>query len=165
MAPFGDENVSGFDVAMDNALGMCGVEAVGNFDGQGENSLVIQGLAGDEMFQGDAIEVLHGDERLVFVLSDVVNGADIGMVESGGGTSFAPETFQRLRVLGYVIGKKLKRNETAQFGVLSLVNHPHTAATKLFEDAITRDGLPDHGLSDRSLVIIFGRSLARILRG
>jgi len=96
------------------------------------------------MFQGDAIEILHGDERLVIVFSDVVNGADVGMVESGGRTSFSPETFQCLRVLGHVIGKELKRNETTQLGVLGFVNYAHTAAAELFDDAIARDGLADH---------------------
>ena len=36
MAAFGDEDIGGLDVAMDDALGVSGVEGVGNFDGEGE---------------------------------------------------------------------------------------------------------------------------------
>ena len=39
MIAFGDEDVGGLDVAMDNALGVGGVESVGNFDGEGEKVL------------------------------------------------------------------------------------------------------------------------------
>ena len=41
VTPLGDKEVGGLDVAMDNALGVCGVEAVGDFDGEGEDRLVI----------------------------------------------------------------------------------------------------------------------------
>ena len=33
MASLGHENVGGLDVAMNNPLGMCGIEGVGDFDG------------------------------------------------------------------------------------------------------------------------------------
>ena len=36
----------------------------------------------DQMRQSLAIQELHGDERLAALLADVVNRADVGMVES-----------------------------------------------------------------------------------
>ena len=36
VAAFGDENVGGLDVAMDDVFLMGGVEGVGNFDGEGD---------------------------------------------------------------------------------------------------------------------------------
>ena len=56
----------------------------------------------------------------------------------------AAEAFQRLRVLGHVIGQELERNETAEFGVLGLVNYAHTTAADSFDDAIARNGLANH---------------------
>jgi len=66
------------------------------------------------------------------------------MVESRGSTSFTPETFQCLRVSGYVIRQELERNETAELGVLGLVNDAHAAAAELVDDVVARNGLADH---------------------
>ena len=43
----------------------------------------------DAMLQGLAVEELHGDEGLAVGLTDIVDGADIGMIERGGRLSFA----------------------------------------------------------------------------
>jgi hypothetical protein len=95
------------------------------------------------MLQGHAIQKLHRDVGLLATLADVVDRADVGMVQSGGGTGFTSETFQRLRVSGNVIRQELERNETTQFGVLGLVNDAHAATAELFDDAVARDGLAD----------------------
>ena len=77
-------------------------------------------------------------------LPDLVDRADIGMVESGGGVRLALETGQSLGVLGDVIGKKLQGDKAVQGYVLGLVDHTHPAAAQLLDDAVVRDGLADH---------------------
>ena len=84
---------------------------------------------------------------LIFVPADVINRADVGMVEGGGGPRFAAETFQSLRIAGNVIGEELEGNETAELGVFGLVDHTHAAATQLFNNAIVRNCLADHRAS------------------
>ena len=74
-------------------------------------------------------------------LADVVDGADIGMVQSGGGFGFAAKTLQCLAVLREVVGKKLESDEAAEASVLGLVDHAHTAAAELFDDPVMRNGL------------------------
>ena len=107
----------------------------------GSNS---QWTAADQVLQGRAIHELHGDEGAAFLLADVVDRADVGMIERRGGPSFAAKTLQGLRITGHVIGKKLEGDETAQARVLGLVHHAHPAAAKLFQDAVVRDSLADH---------------------
>jgi hypothetical protein len=75
------------------------------------------------------------------VLADFVNGADIGMVESGSGTGFATETFQRLWVLRYIVGEKFKRDKATERGVLGLVDDAHASAAEFLDDAVMRDDL------------------------
>ena len=77
------------------------------------------------MLQGHPAQIFHGDKPLPLVIGDLIDGADIGMVESGGGTSFAGKTFQTLRVSCQILGKKLQRRKPAWRGVLGLVHHPH----------------------------------------
>jgi len=51
-----------------------------------------------------AFEVFHGDERLRRTFADVVNGADVGMIQGRGGFGFAAETAQSLRVFDNIVG-------------------------------------------------------------
>ena len=95
------------------------------------------------MLQCHAVQKLHRDERLLATLANVVNRANVGVVEGGGGTSFTSETFQCLRVSGNVIRQELERNETTQLRVLGLVNDAHTATAELFDDAVARNCLAD----------------------
>jgi len=52
------------------------------------------------MPQRHSIEEFHGNERSTALLVNVVDGADVGMVQRRGGASFAPEALKRLRVVG-----------------------------------------------------------------
>ena len=56
-------------------------------------------LAVDAMLQRDALQQFHGDERHAGVLVNVVNGADAGMIQRGGGLRFALESRERGFVL------------------------------------------------------------------
>ncbi len=61
---------------------MSGVERIGNVDGDGEQNLRFQRTPGDAMLQRHAVQKFHDDERLTFVLADLVDRADVGMVQS-----------------------------------------------------------------------------------
>ena len=78
------------------------------------------------------------------MLPDLVDGADIGMVESGGRPRFPLETVQGLRVLREVIGQKFQGDKAAKLYVLRLVDHAHPAAAQFLDDAVVRNGLADH---------------------
>ncbi len=162
MSALGDKDVGGLDVAVDDALRMGGVEAVGDFDGEGEQSFVFERASGDEVLEGDAVEVLHGDEGLVAMPADFVDGADVGVIEGGGGAGLAAEALEGLRVAREIVGKKLEGNETAEFGVFSFVDNTHASTAEFFDDAVVRDSLADqsrrvpHG---GSILLSWGRAV------
>ena len=93
-----------------------------------------------------ALQQFHGDEGLAFALIDFVDGADIGMVESGCGASLATKTFQGLRIVSYIFWQELQSDKSAQARVFRLIYDAHSAAAELLNNAIVRDGLADHGL-------------------
>ena len=93
------------------------------------------------MLQRHTIQIFHGDEALAFVFADFVDGADVGMVQGGGGAGFPAEAFQSLRICGHIIGQELEGDEAAERGVLGLVNHTHPPAAQFLDDAVVRDGL------------------------
>ena len=58
------------------------------------SSLGLQRPARDAVLQRHAVQKLHGDERLAVLLADVVDRADVGMVQRGGGLRLALEAAQ-----------------------------------------------------------------------
>ena len=123
---------------------MCGIERIGHLNGQRKQGLGIHGLARDAMLQRHPVQKLHGDKGLAVLLANVVNGADVGMIQGGCRLGFALETGQGLRVAGNFRGQKFECDETVQAGVLGLVNHTHAATAQLLENAVVRNSLADH---------------------
>ena len=67
------------------------------------------------VLEGEAVEIFHGDEgfgRRIF--ADFVDGADVGMVQGGGGAGFAAKAFEGLRVARNVIGQEFEGDEAAE---------------------------------------------------
>jgi len=103
----GHKNVCRLDVAVDNSLGMGGIQGVGNLDSYRQQSVQIHWPTVDASFSVSPSR--QRDVRLLVTLADIVNGADVGMVESGRGTGFTSETIQCLRILGHLIRQELER--------------------------------------------------------
>ena len=79
------------------------------------------------------------------VFSNVMNGADVGMIQRGGCTGLAAEALERLRVRNDIFGKELDRDKAAKLRVLGFVDHAHATAAQLFKNAVMRDCLPNDG--------------------
>src|SRR5215472_19272788 len=142
MSPCGHEDVYGLDVSVDYASLIGGIERVGYLNSKRENLLDLHRLTTDSMLQRGAIEKLHHEEALIVMPADLMNRADIGMVQRGRRTGFAVKTFQRLLISCEVFRQKLQCDETAELGVLGFVDHTHTAAPEPLDNLIVRDALP-----------------------
>jgi hypothetical protein len=147
VSALGDKNVCRLDVAMNDALGVGGVEGVDDLDGQREKNLHLQRTSGDAVLQRHAGEELHGDEGMAILFSNVVNGADIGVVQGRCGLRFALKAGEGLGIAGNVIGQELEGYEAMQASVFGFVDNTHATAAQLFDDAVVRDGLTDHWFS------------------
>ena len=80
MATFGNEDVRGLDVPMNDARRMSRVQGVGDLNRERQEQIGLQRKSGDAVLQHEAIQILHGDERPPVLLADVVNSADVGVV-------------------------------------------------------------------------------------
>jgi hypothetical protein len=100
--------VSAFVQAVDDPLGVGGVERVSDLDRQAEQNFGLDGLAADAMLVRDAVEKFHDQEWMAVFLPDFMNGADIGMVESGSRLCLPLEARQSLSVFDNLIGQKLQ---------------------------------------------------------
>jgi hypothetical protein len=156
VAAFGDEDVGGLDVAVDDAFGVGGIESFGDLNGNVEETLEFNWLAIDDVLEGGSIEEFHGDEGATVFFADVVDGANVWMVEGGGGLRFTLKTNERLAILGDLVREKFEGHEAVQTGILGLVNDTHTAPAELFKNAVMGDGLADQGRQIRHLALILG---------
>jgi len=96
------------------------------------------------MFQRDTVQKLHRNESLAILLPDVVNRANIRMVQGGSSLRLALESRQRLSISGNFCGQELQSDETMEPGVFGFIDHTHPTAAELLQNAIVRDGLAEH---------------------
>ena len=129
---------------MDDALRVGGVQRIGNLDGEVEQFVRLEQFPGNALLQGLALQQLHSDEGLAFVLADFVNRADVGMVQRRGGAGLALEAFQGLTVLAPLLRQELESDLTAQRGVLGLIDDTHAPAAELLNNAIVGNGPTIH---------------------
>ncbi len=147
VAAIGNEDVRGLDIAMNDSPDVRGIEGIGHFNRQREQALELHRPAIDQMFQRLAAEALHHDEDMSLMLADFVDGADVGMIQRGCGAGLAAKSFEGLRILRGIVGKKFQGDEAAELGVFRFVDDTHPSAAKEFKDAVVRDCLADHGRS------------------
>src|SRR4029077_5129826 len=112
-----------------------------------------------------AVEKLHGDKRLAFVLANFVNGANVGMVERRSGLRFTLETFHCLAIVCNGFRQELQRDEAAKPGVFGLVDHAHSTAAELFDDAVVRNRGADEGICAFHLPLILGGGRRQVNEG
>ena len=136
LAARGDENIRGLDVAMNNSAGMCGVEGIGNLNGEIEERGERDGAAADAFAEGLAFEQLHNEERTPAGFADVEERADAGMIESGNGAGFALKSFEGGGIVGEIAGEKFEGDEAAEANVFGAENLAHAAAAEGLDDFI-----------------------------
>jgi hypothetical protein len=145
-ATAGYKNVRRFDVAMDNASFVGSFKAIGNLQSQVEERFQRQRSSTHPGLQCLAFQKFHGDEGLAILLADVVNRANVWVVQRGRGLGLLLKAGQSLRVAGQFVGQKLHGYETMQTRVFSFVDDTHPAATQFLDDAVVRDSPADHGI-------------------
>src|SRR5215467_2726042 len=81
MAISSNENVRWFDVAVDDSFRVCRVQPVGHANGYVQQTFQFHRATSDDVFQSLAFQKFHGNEGLATFLSNVVNRADVGMIQ------------------------------------------------------------------------------------
>ena len=89
MSTLGDEDVRGLYIPMNDPRRMRRIERVGDLNGKRQEQIGFKWTSGDAVLQHHAIQKLHGDERLPILLADVIDRADIGVVQRGRSLGFA----------------------------------------------------------------------------
>ena len=124
---------------MDDAGAVCRIETVGDPDRDvhdlGHRQPVVQQVGVERL----ALEQLHGDERLAVLFADLVNRADVRMIERRRRPRLEPEALGRLRAALQIAWQELQRDVPAKRQILGLIDDAHAARTDAAQDPIVGD--------------------------
>jgi hypothetical protein len=140
----GHENIRGLDVAMHDALRVRRVEGVGDLDADIDNLGNLEHAAAEAIVERVSLHPLHDDERLALMFTDVVNRADVGVVQPGRRSGLDPKPFNGLPIAGEVFGNELEGDLSSKPGVVGPIDDAHAAGAELIDDPIVRNGFTDH---------------------
>src|SRR5688572_24329688 len=122
---------------MNDASPVRGVQPTGECDGHVDERSVLEWSAVETISQRLALQQLHDDEpRTIRTLADVVNGADVGMVERRNRPRLAFETLKRLAVGSERLGEHFERHNPVQPHVVGTINLAHAAAADRGDDLV-----------------------------
>ena len=96
------------------------------------------------MLERLALEQFHHQERRALVAPDLVDDADVRMIERRGCPRLAHEAIEDVLVLGDLLRQELERHLPPQLGVLGLVDDTHAAAADFGEDSVVADSRSNH---------------------
>jgi hypothetical protein len=120
------------DVAMCDSRGVSRIQPIGDFAGQRQQRVEFQRAPCDTVLQSRSIQ-----ERVI---------------QGGRGSGLAPEPTQGLGVASDVVRQELERDKAPEPAVRGFVDHPHSAAAQLLDDAVVSDGPADQGSGAFTLV-------------
>ena len=93
-------------------------------------------MASDHLFEGRPLQKLHDDVGPAEVLAEIMDRADVGVIESRGGARFSLEPFQSRRVLSDLKGQKLDRDRAPEANVLGAEELAYASGADLLGNAI-----------------------------
>ena len=109
--------------------------------------MISSGLATIAFRERLPLEQLHHDERLtagVGILADLVDGADIGVIQRRGRARLAAQPLDCGRMITRLRRQHLDRHLPSERDVLGTEDEPHAAAAELIDDPVVREGAADH---------------------
>src|SRR6185503_14004812 len=135
--------VGGLQVAVDDAFGVGRLEAVGELDAEADDLIDRQRAESElglEPLAGDQLQHQEIDPR---VAAELVDRADIRMVQAGDGERFAVEAAAGAVVSEHAGRQHLQRDVAIEMLVVGAVDDTHPAGADLFEHAEMRQRLRD----------------------
>ncbi len=144
VAALREENVSRLDVPMDDSFGVRGIKSVRNLNRNVEQLVDGQRAFENALGQRLALEQLHDDEVPALVLGNLMDGANVRMIQSGSGARFALEPLEGLGIILHVRRKEFQRHVAAEDQVLGFIDDSHSTSAELVEHAVVRVRISDH---------------------
>jgi hypothetical protein len=121
------ENIRRLDVPVDDASVVRCIEAVRNLNSDAQQFLYFERPTLYVLSESVPLEMLHHEKGLVLVFTDIVDGANVRMINRGDRVGFATEALARVLRSGQMQGEHLDRDAPIQALVPSSIHLAHTA--------------------------------------
>ena len=122
-----DEQIVGLEVAVHDPFVVGSREALGDLYGVVDDLARRQESAVEHGAEAFALEKLGDEEWGTFVVSDVVDGQNVGMVQRGYRLRFLLEAAEAIGVAGEGFGQNLQSDVAVEARVAGAVDLPHSA--------------------------------------
>jgi hypothetical protein len=129
-----EQDVFGFDVAVNDALFMGELERLADGRDDREGSFGCQTPLAQQLTEGGSVDVFHEQEEHAVGFAEIVHRNDIGMVQPGQGLGLALEPLGETRIRTFFRQEDLERHDPVQCGLPGLVDYAHAALTKHLDD-------------------------------
>ena len=143
MAALRDKNVCGFDVSMNYPFGVGCIEPVSHLDAEFRMAAVSVGCPPMRCFSVTPSRYSIAMKAPV-LLSNLVDGADVRVIQRRGGFSFAPESSSACG-FEHIVRQKFEGYETVQACVFGLIDDTHASATEFLNDAVAANCSAEDG--------------------
>src|SRR5215813_1505036 len=97
------------------------------------------------MLECATLEHLHHHKRPSLAFPEIIDSANVWMIECRGSSGLALEAFEGLCIPGQFLRQKLQGHMPAKSGVLRFIDYSHAAAAEFVENLVMRDLLPNEG--------------------
>jgi hypothetical protein len=131
----GQEDVRGFQVAMQHAAAMQRTQGIEDLEGSFDRTAQWQCPARDPRGERLALEQLHRDEELALVFADFVQLTDVGMADARRRARFAPQPLARF-VVGNFGAHGFERHRAAKPRILGGIHDAHATLAQLVQDFV-----------------------------
>ena len=134
----GQEHIRGLEIAMNDPARVQRRKGRQDTQADGHGLRGAERPAPEKIGEHLALEQLHGDEQLPVVLADLVDLADVGMIDARRGAGFPPES----RARGLVPAKRghrLDGDRSFQPRVAGRIDDAHPALAELVHDGVGPD--------------------------
>ncbi len=141
LAPLGDEDVGGFDVAVEHPMPVSIFQRPSHWKEQLNRLTPVHWFA-HARFQRAARHVFHHQIRRILELAEIMDFDNVEMAEARQSLGLALETFEQLVQYGGAKqfgAQELNGNLALQAGVIGLEDRRHAALAKRFENVVTTD--------------------------
>ncbi len=131
-----EHDVGGLEIAMHHAAAMRFVQRVRNLRAQFQHLFQRQGALLETLRQRLALDALHHQIVDSVLMTDVVQHADVWMIQAGDGFCFALEPLLVYRIRRKLRGQNLDGNAALQPRITRTVHLAHSARTQRREDFV-----------------------------
>ena len=131
-----EHDVAGLQIPVDDARAVRLVERRRDLDRRLERLVDRERALRQPIRQRLAFEILHDEERGAVLLADVVQRADVRMIELRDRAGFAIEALAELRVGGEGVGENLDRDRAIEPRVAGFVHLAHPAGADERQDLV-----------------------------